>query len=183
MFYFKILANCIVYIRACRRGSYTNLYLRECVMWVNVPPVVVYVCKNRLRCSSFTWTQKGKKGTAWSTDSFTALLGRSDFYDRSRVVLQEEPNRAWRQSQRHLVLPKTEEKSRDNCRSCLISGSIVLRTRMFSWRDVQCTGNVPRLKSVVRSFSLAQSKKKIRHSSLYFGSTIPPNGSKSSRAK
>lgn len=61
MFYFKILANCIVYIRACRRGSYTNLYLRECVMWVNVPPVVVYVCKNRLRCSSFTWTQKGKK--------------------------------------------------------------------------------------------------------------------------
>lgn len=68
-YFFKILANGIVYFRACRRGIYTDLYLCLCVC--------IYICvyikyaRNSftfsLRCGSFTQKKAKRRNDLIST--------------------------------------------------------------------------------------------------------------------
>lgn len=100
LYFFKILANGIVYFRACRRGIYTDLYL---CMYVCV---CVYVCVYvKYARNSFTFygavrSCKKRRKERSDIDVSLPFRDRSDFYDRSRVVLSREIYR------KHRIVPE-----------------------------------------------------------------------------
>lgn len=99
-FFFKILANGIVYFRACRRGIYTDLYLCVCMCVY----AHVYVCMLSMqeihlrffRYGAVRSRKKRRKESIWYRRFSLPLRDRPDFYDRSRVVLSREKYRKHR---------------------------------------------------------------------------------------